>query len=61
MFAGIGVAIEWRHSYSCPAGALRISYSTSTPANLMPHALGYAVPYEGTRIVIFYDRGEGGN
>jgi hypothetical protein len=56
MFAGIGVAIEWRHADACPAGALRISYSTSTPAKLMPGALAYALPYEGTRIVIFYDR-----
>jgi hypothetical protein len=56
MFAGIGVAIEWRHNDSCPAGALRISYTTSTPEHLMPHALAYALPYEGTHIVIFYDR-----
>jgi hypothetical protein len=56
MFAGIGVAIDWRNAGACPAGALRISYSTSTPPNLMPHALAYALPYEGTHIVIFYDR-----
>jgi hypothetical protein len=56
MFAGIGVAIEWRPADACPAGALRISYSTSTPAKLMPGALAYALPYEGTHIVIFYDR-----
>jgi hypothetical protein len=56
MFAGIGVAIEWRHTDSCPAGAIRISYSTATPANLMPRSLAYALPYEGTHIVIFYDR-----
>jgi hypothetical protein len=56
MFAGIGVAIEWHDARSCPAGALRISYSTSTPAKLMPGALAYALPYEGTHIVIFYDR-----
>jgi hypothetical protein len=56
MFAGIGVGIEWRHADSCPAGALRISFSTSTPAKLMPGALAYALPYEGTHIVIFYDR-----
>jgi hypothetical protein len=56
MFAGIGVAIEWRPADSCPAGALRISHSTSTPAKLMPGALAYALPYEGTHIVVFYDR-----
>lgn len=56
MFAGIGVGIEWHNAPSCPAGALRISYSSSTPAKLMPGALAYALPYEGTHIVIFYDR-----
>lgn len=56
MFAGIGVGIEWHNAPSCPAGALRISYSTSTPAKLMPGALAYALPCEGTHIVIFYDR-----
>jgi hypothetical protein len=56
MFAGIGVGIEWHHADSCPAGALRISYSTQTPGNLMPGALAYALPYEGTHIVVFYDR-----
>jgi len=56
MFGGIGVAIEWQTVDYCPAGALRISYSTQTPDNLMPRALAYALPYEGTHIVIFYDR-----
>jgi hypothetical protein len=56
MFAGIGVLIEWRQADSCPAGALRISYSTETSPNLMPGALAYAYPYEGTHIVVFYDR-----
>ena len=56
MFAEIGVKIEWRGQNSCPAGALRVSLSTSTPATLLPGALAYALPYEGTHIVIFYDR-----
>jgi hypothetical protein len=56
MFAGIGVRIEWHKKSSCPAGALRVSYSTGTPAELLPGALAYALPYEGTHIVIFYDR-----
>ncbi len=56
MFAGIGVRIEWRHPDSCPASALHISYSTTTAANLMPGALAYALPCEGTHIVVFYDR-----
>jgi hypothetical protein len=56
MFAGIGVGIEWHNASSCPAGAIRVSFSTTTPAALLPGALAYALPYEGTHIVIFYDR-----
>jgi hypothetical protein len=56
MFAGIGVGIEWHHAASCPAGAFRVSFADHTPAKLMPEALAYALPYEGTHIVIFYDR-----
>src|SRR6202022_2873401 len=35
---------------------LRISFSQDTPAKRLPHALAYALPYEGTHNVIFYDR-----
>jgi|HubBroStandDraft_6_1064221.scaffolds.fasta_scaffold152216_2 hypothetical protein len=56
MFAAIEVGIEWHDAPSCPTGALRVSFSTSTPGNLLPGALAYALPYEGTHIVIFYDR-----
>jgi hypothetical protein len=56
IFAEIGVKIEWHRQDSCPAEALRISLSNSTPADLLPGALAYALPYEGTHIVVFYDR-----
>lgn len=56
MLAGIGVGIEWHDARSCPGDALRIGYSTSSPAKLMPGALAYAMPYEGTHIVVFYAR-----
>jgi hypothetical protein len=56
MFAGIGVGIEWHNAPSCPMGAIRISFSSTTPKSLMPGALAYALPYEGTHIVIFHDR-----
>jgi hypothetical protein len=56
MFAGIGVGIEWHKESSCPTSAVRVGFSTRTPAELMPGALAYALPYEGTHIVIFYDR-----
>jgi len=50
------VKIEWHQQNSCPAEALLISISNSTPADLLPGALAYALPYEGTHIVVFYDR-----
>ena len=56
IFAEIGVKIEWHRQNSCPAEALLISISNSTPADLLPGALAYALPYEGTHIVVFYDR-----
>lgn len=57
MFAGIGVAITWRTQMAgCPAGALRVSLSMKTEETLRPGALAYALPYEGTHIVVFYDR-----
>ena len=54
MFAWIGVTIDWRRH--CPAQGILISLSDHTPAERLPHALAYALPYEGTHIVIFYDR-----
>jgi len=56
LFERIGVNLEWRGSIRCPAGALQISISTNTPADLKPGALAYAMPYEGTHIVVFLDR-----
>lgn len=57
MFAGIGVRIHWRARLAeCPAGALKISLSNKTEETLHPGALAYALPYEGTHIVVFYDR-----
>ena len=54
MFSGIGVTVDWRHR--CPADGLLISFSACTPADQLPRALAYALPYEGTHIVILYDR-----
>jgi len=56
MFGEIGVRLVWHHPGSCPAGALRISLSYHTPADFHPGALAYASPYEGTHIVVFWDR-----
>jgi len=41
---------------ACPAGALQINLSKSTPVTLKPGAMAYALPYEGSHIVVFLDR-----
>jgi hypothetical protein len=56
IFADIGVKLEWLYTKKCPAGALQISLQSGTPSGMWPGALGYAMPCEGTRIVIFLDR-----
>jgi hypothetical protein len=57
MFGGIGVKIHWRaRTTDCPSEGIVISLSERTPATLKPGALAYAKPYEGTHIVLFYDR-----
>lgn len=56
IFGRIGVVLNWRTTTNCPAGALQIRFSTATPENLKPGALAYAMPYEGTHIVVFLDR-----
>jgi hypothetical protein len=58
LFARIGVRIDWRELHSCTAGggALQVSLSYNTPPNQLPGSLAYALPYEGSHIVVFYDR-----
>lgn len=56
MFAGIRVGIEWKTERACPPDAIRISFSYNTDPDLSPQALAYALPYDGTHIVVFYDR-----
>src|SRR6266852_4061316 len=56
IFAGIGVKILWHSPSNCPAEAIFITFSNDEPGSLLPGALAYAMPYEGTHIVVFYDR-----
>jgi hypothetical protein len=58
MFERIGVNLHWHGSRHCPAGAIQLTFSHSTPSLLKPGALAYAMPYEGTHIVVFLDRAE---
>jgi hypothetical protein len=59
IFAKAGVRIDWRRDLqSCSAndGSLIITLSYNTPATDHPWAWAYALPYEGTHIVVFWDR-----
>jgi hypothetical protein len=56
IFAAIGIKLEWHGYQHCPAGGIRISLATSTPADFHPGALAYAMPHEGTHIVVLFDR-----
>ena len=56
MFARIGVKLGWHTLYGCPSGALSITLAEGVPSDRYPGALGYATPFEGTHIVVFWDR-----
>jgi hypothetical protein len=54
-----GVKIAWRRDIrSCSSAerAIVITLSHNAPADLHPDELAYALPYEHTRIVVFWDR-----
>jgi len=58
MFAEIGVAIEWSQRGDCylRMAAIVITLSYETPATEYPGTYAFAKPYEGTHIVVFWDR-----
>ena len=56
IFAGIGVQIQCRGPSKCPSEAIFVSFSSQIPASVQSTALAYALPYEGTHIVVFLDR-----
>jgi hypothetical protein len=56
IFAVIGVKIWWVDPLKCPTEAIYISFSKDTPASDHPGALAYAMPYEGSHIMVFLDR-----
>jgi len=57
VFARIGVALDWRRACrNCPAEAIVVAVTTNTPNGLLPGALAYSLPYEGTHIGVFFDR-----
>jgi hypothetical protein len=58
VFARIHVGIDWLELRSCPVAgnALQVTLSYNTPEHQLPGAMAYALPYEGSDIVVFYDR-----
>ena len=51
------MTIDWRHGLAgCPAEGILISLSGHAPVDLPANALAYALPYEGSYILILYDR-----
>ncbi len=58
VYRSIGIVLEWASPQSCPADGIRIGLSRNTPKDLLPTALAYALPLEGTHIRIFLDRVE---
>ena len=56
MYARIGVTLVWHDTKRCPDGALRISFFHGNAARYPSEQLGYALPYEGSQIVIFWER-----
>ena len=58
IFSAIGVGLEWHNAGPCPASpdVIQISFAYLAPTELPAGALAYALPYEGTHIVVFYER-----
>jgi hypothetical protein len=56
MFAAAGVTIDWRAWNECPDDGIRVSLSLNAPVSENPGCFGYALPYEGTHIVLYWDR-----
>ena len=54
-----GIRIDWRlDARACVAAGngIVVTVALATPEDRHPGALAYAMPFEGTRIVLFYDR-----
>jgi hypothetical protein len=59
MFATAGIMIVWRGIDKCPGDGLKITLvNFSVPAD-HPNSYAYAMPFDGTHIVLFWDRIKG--
>jgi hypothetical protein len=59
MFAAIGIALEWAKGKPTGESAqptIVIELVTGKPENFHPGSLAYALPYEGSHIIVLIDR-----
>jgi len=59
IFARVGVRIEWQseqHPRCLVGGTITVTMSDRTPSNEHAGEFAFSMPYQGTRIVVFYDR-----
>jgi hypothetical protein len=56
MFAEVDLKLEWRKKGLCTEEDIVITLSYKTPDDQAPGGWAYALPYEGTHIVVFWDR-----
>jgi len=56
IFRPIGIDVRWQGLKNCPPDAIQIRFSGDTRLGSNPGALAYALPYEGTHVVVFLDR-----
>ena len=64
MFAGAGVQLIWQGDLrrcAVPTTGIVIRLEGATPSDHYPRAMAYAMPYERTTIVVFYDRVQAAN
>ena len=56
MLASAGVKIQWRDPSKCPPDAIFITLLEAESERQMPGVLAYTLPFEGTHVMVFYDR-----
>jgi hypothetical protein len=60
IFSSIHVRLIWvdhgREPTAPQDGTIIVKFSTATPIDFLPRAVGQAFPYQGNRIQVFYDR-----
>jgi hypothetical protein len=56
MFRTVGVEINWVKLQNCPPRAIRVTFQIFGDDSIKPGTLAYALPYEGSNLVVFYDR-----